>query len=179
MVDLELALDIFENTIPKDYKLDKRTTYARPPVSNIVEGAKKEDIKYPYYLKDYLIVDEGTPEARSNDPLYGFGDYLDESINAGAIDIRSGMGFMIESEKFRFNTVIFWDAIPHVPHPYAFMHIDGVWVEVEPKKEGLFCLHESRILNFENNLRRSLIGSDRGRFDWEQYLTDTVVRAIL
>jgi len=59
------------------------------------------------------------------------------------------------------------------------MHLDGEWVEVEPKKEGLKCLYESDIFLYEDFLRRELIDSKKERFDWEKYLTDTEVRSIL
>ena len=59
---------------------------------------------------------------------------------------------------------------PHVPYPYAFMYQDNEWMEVEPKEEGLFCLHESDIFDVEYTLRRALIDSKKGRFDWEKYL---------
>ena len=181
MVDINLAINILEGSIDKDYHLDNRTTYAREPISNILRGKSIENIKKPHFIKYYTIVDKGNPEPKDPDPQYSFAYYLDRMINDGTIDIQSGAGFLIESLKSNFNTLVFWGGMPapHVPYPYAFMYLEGEWVEVEPKKEGLFCSHESRIFSFEQNLRRELINSEKERFDWEKYLTDTKVRYIL
>ena len=178
MVDIELVLDTYENTIPKDFYLDKRITSAMPPLTNIKDGAREE---YPYYLKPYRIDDEEIPEPKKNKPLYNFAEFMDERINDGTIDTQSGVGFLIESLKFNFNTLIFWGGMPapHVPYPYAFMYQDDEWVEVEPKKEGLKCLYESDIFLSEDYLRRELIDSKKERSDWKKYLTDTKIRSIL
>ena len=181
MVDINLAIKIFRDSIDKDFHLDNRRTYAREPISNILRGKNIENIKNPHFIKYYTIADKGTPEPKDPDPQHSFAYYLDRMINDGTIDTQSGVGFLIESLKFNFNTLVFWGGMPapHVPYPYAFMYQEDEWVEVEPKKEGLFCLHESRILNFEYILRKSLLNSEKERFDWETYLTDTKVRYIL
>ena len=172
MVDINLAIKIFEDSISEDFHLDDRITYVRKPISNILKGKNIENIKNPYYLKYYMIADRDTPEPKSPETLHGFEYYLDRKINDGTINIQSGVGFLIESLKFSFNTVVFWGAMPapHVPYPYAFMYQDNEWMEVEPKEEGLFCLHESDIFDVEYTLRRALIDSKKGRFDWEKYL---------
>ncbi|NOQ37855.1 hypothetical protein GQ472_03110 [archaeon] len=181
MVDIDIVLDIYENTIDEDFHLDNRTTYAREPISNILKGKSKENIKKPYFLKYYTIADKGAPEPKDPDPQYSFAYYLDKMINDGNINPQSGVGFLVESLKFRFNTLILWGSMPapHVPYPYAFMHLEGEWKEVEPSKEGLKCLYESDIFLFEDSLRRELIDSKKERSDWETYLTDTNVRYIL
>ncbi|MCK4808164.1 MAG: hypothetical protein KAS90_00935, partial [Candidatus Aenigmarchaeota archaeon] len=181
MVDINFAINIFKDSIDKDFHLDNRTTYAREPISNILRGKNIKNIKHPHFIKYYTIADESIPEPKDPDPQYSFAYYLDRMINDGTIDSQSGVGFLIESLKFNFNTVVFWGGMPapHVPYPYAFMYQDDGWVEVEPKEEGLFCLYESKIFNFEQNLRRELIDSKKERSDWKKYLTDTKIRSIL
>ncbi len=43
MVDIDLAIKIFGDSIDKDFHLDNRTTYAREPISNILRGKNIEN----------------------------------------------------------------------------------------------------------------------------------------
>ena len=146
--------------------------YPRGHVSNIVSGAHL--IEKPYALKNYIVTEIGAAEPITKDPLYDFAKFLDERINDGTIDIQSGVGFLIESLNLNINTVVFWgdSAKLHVPHPYLYILKDEEWTEASPEDDGLFCLHEYKILCHESDCRRQLLESDKKVTDWKKYFKD-------
>jgi len=128
-------------------------------------------------IKHYGMCMFGEP--LKNEEIYGYRDLIKKQINKGDIQTLSGLGFSIYSGNFL--NVAIWDKEKPIVLKNKIYVLDeeGIMNTLNINTEGAFCIWELGIVNYERNLWKEYLQTERKEEDKKKYLNSWLEGIIL